>query len=152
MSQTLSHQKRGAWPTNCTPKDAHASVFFSILPALHTQDTFALVLNFEVGHFARHFFLFSFFFPFGVAMKGIHSTQLRCHISFLSFVPAHHLFLFCFFSSREQLLDSRKCRLFRLHIQQPLVVSLNDEPWLVHRRQQFASSAFQFHYILLIFF
>ena len=40
--------------------------FFSILPALHLQDTFVLVLNFEVGHFASHFFL-----PFGVAMKRI---------------------------------------------------------------------------------
>ena len=45
--------------------------FFSILPVLRTQDTFALVLNFEVGHFARHFLLLSFFLPFRVAMKGI---------------------------------------------------------------------------------
>ena len=36
--------------------------FFSILLVLHTQDTFALVLNFEVGHFTRHFLLLSFFF------------------------------------------------------------------------------------------
>ena len=35
--------------------------FFSILPALHTQDTFMLVLNFEVGHFTHHFLLLSFF-------------------------------------------------------------------------------------------
>ena len=28
--------------------------------------------------------LASFFLPFGVAMKGTHSTQLRCHISLLS--------------------------------------------------------------------
>ena len=28
----------------------------------------------------------SFFLPFGVAMKEIHSTQLCCHISFLSFI------------------------------------------------------------------
>ena len=36
-------------------------LFISILPALHMQDTFTLVSNFEVGHFARHFLLISFF-------------------------------------------------------------------------------------------
>ena len=33
---------------------------FFILPTFHTQDTCALVLKFEVGHFARHFLLLSF--------------------------------------------------------------------------------------------
>ena len=42
--------------------------FFSILPAFHTQDTFALVLNFEVGHFARHF-LHLYFFIFVLQWK-----------------------------------------------------------------------------------
>ena len=37
--------------------------------------------------------LVSFFLPFGVAMKGIHSTQLRCHITFLSFVRLSACFL-----------------------------------------------------------
>ena len=46
-------------------------------------------------------------------MKGIHSTQLCCHISFLSFLRLTN----CFFSSRGRLQDSRKRRLFCLHIQ-----------------------------------
>ena len=62
MSQTTSHQRWDSWPTNCIPNDAHTSVF-SILPVLHMQDTFALVLNFEVGHFGCHFLLLSFFPP-----------------------------------------------------------------------------------------
>ena len=66
-------------------------------------------LNFEVGHFARHFL----FLSFCVAMKGIQFIQLRCHISFLSFTRLTTYFL----SSRIRLLNSRKCRLFRLHIQ-----------------------------------
>ena len=61
----------------------------------------------------RSSLLASFFLPFGVAMKGIHSTQLHCHISFLSFVRLTA----CFLSSRGRLLDSRKRRLFCLHIQ-----------------------------------
>ena len=91
--------------------------FFSILLALRTQDTVMLVLNFEVGHFTCHFLLLPCFLPsflpFGVAMKGIHSTQLRCHISFLLFV----WLTTCFLSSRGRLLDSHKHRLFCLHIQ-----------------------------------
>ena len=82
--------------------------FFPLLLALHMQDTFMLILNFEVGHFTRCFFL-----PFGAAMKGIHSTQLCCHISFLSFVQLTT----CFLSNQRQLLNSRKCQLFCLHIQ-----------------------------------
>ena len=68
-----------------------------------------LVLNFEVGHFACHFL----FLSFSVAMKGIQFTQLRSHISFLSFI---HLTT-CFLSSCRWLLDSYKCWLFCLHIQ-----------------------------------
>ena len=75
-------------PANCTPNDALASVF-SVLPVLNTQDTFAPFLNFKVSHFARHFL----FLSFGVAMKGIQFTQLRCHISSLVH-SVHHLFLF----------------------------------------------------------
>ena len=54
----------------------------------------------------------SFFLLFGVAMKGIHSTQLRFHISFISFIRLTT----CFLSSRGWLLDSRERRLFCLHI------------------------------------
>ena len=112
MSQTPSHQRRDAWPTNCTP------LMTLILPLFfYTSGTLALVLNFEVGHFARHFLFLSFFLPFGVATKGIHSTQLHCYISFLSFVRLTTCF-FCFFlSSRGRLLDSHKRRLLCLHIQ-----------------------------------
>ena len=81
---------------------------FSILPVLYTQDTFAPFSNFEVGHFARHLFL-----SFGVAMKRIQFTQLRCHISFLSFTRLTT----CFFSNRWRFLNSRNRRLFCLHIQ-----------------------------------
>ena len=71
---------------------------FSILSVLYMQDTFALVLNFMVGHFARHFL----FLSSGVAMKGIKFTQLHCHIWFLCFIQ----FTTCFLSSRGRLLDS----------------------------------------------
>ena len=38
-------------------------------------------------------FIASFFLPFGVVLKGIQSTQLHCHILFLSFTcSAYHLF------------------------------------------------------------
>ena len=56
---------------------------------------------------------YCFFLSYGVAMKGIQFTQLRCHISFLSFI----WLTTCFLSSRGQLLDSRKHRLFHLYIQ-----------------------------------
>ena len=51
----------------------------------------------------------SCFFFFSVVMKGIQFTQLCCHISFLSFTT-------CFLSSHGRLLNSRKHRLFCLHI------------------------------------
>ena len=65
---------------------------FFILQVLYTQDTFAPFGNFQVSHFARHFL----FLSFGVAMKGIQFTKLRCHISFLSFTRFITCF-FCFF-------------------------------------------------------
>ena len=81
---------------------------FSILSVLYTQDT--LVLNFEIGHFARHFL----FHSFSVAMKGIQFTQLHCHISFLLFI----WLTTCFLSSCG-LARFTPCKqwLFRLHIQ-----------------------------------
>ena len=79
------HMRRDVGPTNCTPNDAHTSVF-SVLPVLYMRDIFGPFLNFKVGHFAGHFL----FLYFGVAVKGIQFTQFCCHI--LSLV--HHLFYF----------------------------------------------------------
>ena len=74
------------------PKNAHASIF-SILPVLHTQDTFTLILNFEVGHFTHHFLLLSSFLPsFWCCYErnSIHTASLS---HFISLIPsAHHLF------------------------------------------------------------
>ena len=109
LSRTPSHQRWDAWPTNYTPRTLMLRIFF-ILPALHMQDTFMLDLNFQVGHFACQFLLLS---SFWLATKGIHSTQLRCHISFLSFVQLTT----CSLSSRGRSLDSYKHQLFCLHIQ-----------------------------------
>ena len=78
---------------------------FSIVPVLYTQDTFTPFFNFEVGHFDHHFF----FLSFGAAMKGSQFTQLYCNIWLLSFTT-------CFLSGRGRLLNSRKCRLFCMHI------------------------------------
>ena len=110
MSQTLSHHRQDTWPTNCTPKDTHASVSFYTSGTPHARHNCA---RFEL--WGRPFYsslLASFFLPFGVAMKGIQSTQLHCHISFLSFIQL----ITCFSSGRGRLLDSRKHRLFWLHI------------------------------------
>ena len=111
ISQTPSQQRRDAWPTNCTPKDAHASVFFYTSSTPHARH---IRTRFEL--WGRPFcssLLASFCLPFGVATKGIYSTQLHCHISFLSFV----WLTTCFLPSQGWLLDSCKCRLFCLHIQ-----------------------------------
>ena len=35
MLQTPSHQRRDAWPTNCTPNDAHASAFLYFWYSTH---------------------------------------------------------------------------------------------------------------------
>ena len=114
MWQTLSHQRWDTWPTNCTPKDAHASVLGGGLTS-GTPHARHVCTRFELWCRPFHSSLLaSFFLPFGVAMKGIHSTQLHCHISFLSFVQ----FTTCFFLSIwEWLLDSHKRQLFCLHIQ-----------------------------------
>ena len=101
-----SHQRRDAWPTNCTPKDAYASVFFYTSGTPHTGYIHAWPFRLSL--------LVSFFLPFGDAMKGIHSTQLHCHISFFSFV----WLTTCFLSSQGWFLNSHKFWLFCLHIQQ----------------------------------
>ena len=110
MSQTLSHQRRDSWPINCTPKDAHASGFFSILPALHTQDTFMLILNFEVGHFACHLLLSVFLLVLLWKEFNPHSFLVTFHFSFMCLTT-------CFSFSWVRLLDSCKRRLFCPHIQ-----------------------------------
>ena len=79
------------------------------LHARHIRAIFELCSSLCSSLLARHFS----FLSFGVAMKGIQFTQLRCHISFLSFTRL----TICFLSSRGRLLNSRKRRLFRRDIQ-----------------------------------
>ena len=86
--------------------------FFSILPALHKQDTFVLALNFEVGHFTPHVLLLSFFLWCCYERNSFHTASLSHFISLVC--PAHYLF---FLSSQGWLLDSHKRWLFCLHIQ-----------------------------------
>ena len=131
------HMRRDVGPTNCTPNDPHASVFFFffVFPLLYMQDTFVPFLNFKVGHFACHFL----FLSFGIAMKGIQFTQLPCHISSLLH-SVHHLFYFY-----PAMYD---CWI-HVNNSMPLVVSLNNESQLACWRQQSADSAFQFHYTVL---
>ena len=62
------------------PQGCSCFCFFSILPALHTQDTFVLVWNFEVGHFAHHFLLLSFFLLVLLWKEFISHSFLCCHI------------------------------------------------------------------------
>ena len=70
-------------------------LWFCFLYSRHsTRKTRSHVLNFEVSHFVHHFLLLPSFLPFSVAMKGIHSTQLCCHISFLSLVWLTTCFFF----------------------------------------------------------
>ena len=73
-----------------TPPRTLMLPFFSILPALHTQDTFSLVLNFEVGHFTRHFLLLSFFLWCCYERNSFLIASLSHFISLVC--PAHHLF------------------------------------------------------------
>ena len=96
------------------------------------HDTFALVLNFEVDHFSRHFLLLSFWCCY--ERNSFHTALMFVRLTT------------CFLSSRGRLLDFHKRRLFYLHIQRPLVVSLNYKPQLAHWRQLPAGSAFQFYY------
>ena len=141
ISQTPSHQKRDVWPTNYIPKDVHASsFFFSILPSLHMQDTFMLVLNFELGHFACHFLLLSFFLLMLLWKEFIpHSFVVTFHFSRSGSPPV-------FYPAGDGCWIHVKIGCSACIYSIPLVVSLNDEPRLAHRRQQSVGSAFQFHY------
>ena len=74
--------------------------FFSILLALHMQDTFALILNFEVSHFACHFLLLSSFLPSFWCCYERNSIHTALWSHFISLVClAHHLseFKICLF-------------------------------------------------------
>ena len=117
---TGSSWPKSAYVTNPIPPEMRSVTYklhsqwcscfrLSVLPVPYMQHTFAPVSNFEVGHFARHFF----FLSFGDAMKGIQFTPLHFHISFLSFVRITT----CFLSRYGWLLDSHNCWLFHLHIQ-----------------------------------
>ena len=65
--------------------------FFSILPAFHPQSTFALVLNFGVGHFITSYLsLFSYWCCY--ERNSIHTISLSHFISLVR--PAHSLFFF----------------------------------------------------------
>ena len=85
MSKAPSLQRRDAGPINCFSKEAHASGFLYTSGSPHARHIRA---HFELwGRPFRSSLLASFFFfPFGVAMKEVQSTQLFCHILFLSFV------------------------------------------------------------------
>ena len=116
--------------------------FFSILLVLHTQDTFTLVLNFEVGYFAHHFLLLSFF------LLMLLWKEFNPHSFIVTFNFSH------LFGSPPVFYPTGD--IYWIHVNvgcsaciysTPLIVSLNDEPWLAHRKQQSAGSAFQFHYI-----
>ena len=74
--------------------------------------------------------LASFFLPFGVAMKGIQSIQLHCHISFLLFVWLTTYF----YPARDGCWIHINVGCSACIYSIPLVISLNDEPRLAHWR------------------
>ena len=71
--------------------------------------------------------------------NSIHSASLSHFIS----LGSHHLF---FLSRLDGCWIHINVGCFACIYGTSLVVSLNDEPWLVHWRQQCAGSVFQFHY------
>ena len=149
MSQSPSHQRGGTWPTKCTPQ--RRSCFrFSILPVLHTQGTCALVLNFEVGHFTRHFLLFSSFFLVLLWKEfNPHSFVVTFHFTRSSGSPPV-FFVFFFYPAGDGCWIHVNVGCSACIYSSLLIVSSNDEHQLAHQRQQSAGSAFQFHYILSI--
>ena len=77
-------------------------------------------------------------------MKGIQSTQLRCHISFLLFVQ---LTTCLFYPAGNSCWIHVNVGCSACIYSTLFVVSLNDEYQLVYRGQQSEGSAFQFHYM-----
>ena len=109
---------------------------FSILLILYKQDTFAPFSNFEVGHFACHFFLSLLLWKEFNSHNFVVTFHFSCSLS-----PPP-----VFYSAMDDcwIYINIGCSACIYSI--PSVVSLNDEYWLTHRRQQSAGSAFQFHY------
>ena len=87
MSRTPSHQRRDVWPTNCTHKDSHASIFFYTSGTSHARYIHTR-FNFEVGHFTCHFLLLSFFLLVLLWKEfNSHSFIVTFHFSHLSGSP-----------------------------------------------------------------
>ena len=112
---------------------------FSILPVLHMQDTLALVSNFEVDHFT----LASFF------LLVLQWKEFNSH----GFVLTFHFS--CSLGSPPVFYPDRDGCWIHINVgysaciySMPLIVSINDEPWLAHWGHQSAGSTFQFHYNL----
>ena len=133
MSQTPSHQRWDAWLTNCTPKDFHASVFFYTSGTPHARHIHTC---FELwGRPFRSSLLASFFLLVLLWKEFIPlSFVVTFHLSRLFGSPPF------FFLIQPGTVIRFKHRLFCLHIQQPLVVSLNNETWLAYQRQQSVGS------------
>ena len=142
MSQTSSHQRRDGWPTNCTPKDAHASVFFYTSATPHARHIHA---RFEL--WGRPFcssLLPSFFLPsFHLVLRWKefipHSFVITSHFSRSSGSPP------VFYPAGDGCWIHVNVRCSACIYCMPLIVSLNKKPQLAHRWQQSTGSAFQFH-------
>ena len=124
----------------------HSQGRFSILPVLYTQDTFTLVLNFEVDHFVRHFLLLSVFLLV-LLWKEFNSQNFIVTFHFTRSFGSPPVFYPA--GDGCWIHVNAGCSAFIYSL--PLIVSLNDEPRLAHRRQQSAVSAFQFHNSLIKF-
>ena len=137
MSQTLFLKRRDVWPTNCTPKDAHASVFFYTLGTPHTR---YIHTHFEL--WGRPFcssLLASFFLPFWCYYErnSFHTALLSHFISLIH--PAKDC---CWIHVN---VSSSAC-IYSMSF----IISLNNEPHLAYCRQQSAVSTFQVHYNIYI--
>ena len=134
------HMSQTAWPTNSTSNNAHASVFLFF--RYSTQKTHLLVSNFEVGHFTRHLFFFFLFVFFLLVLLwkefNSHSFTVTFHFSRSYGSPP------VFYPAVDSCWIHINVSCSTCIYSMPLI-SLNDEPRLVHRRQQSAGSAFQFH-------
>ena len=148
MSQTLSHQRWDAWHTNCTHKDAHASIFFFCISGIpHARHIHA---HFEFWGWPFHlsllasFFLYSFLPSFLLVLlwKEVipHSFVVTFHFSCSSSSAP------VFYPAGDGCWIHVNVRCSACIYITSLVVSSYVKPLLAHRRQQSAGSAFQFHY------